>query len=189
MLNHQGTITLETDRLILRRFIESDADCMFRNWASKAEVTKYVTWFPHKNIEETKQIIDLWIKEYSESNRYQWAIVLKETNEPIGSIGVVRQDDKVEKAEIGYCIGNAFWHKGYTSEALTSVMEYLFDKIGFNRVAALHDIRNPNSGRVMLKCGMKYEGTHREVGVTKEGEKLTCSIYAALKSEWKRTEN
>lgn len=186
MLNHQGTVQLETERLILRRFEKNDAICMYKNWASKPEVTKYVTWFPHKSVEETQQIIDLWIDEYVEANRYQWAIVLKSTNEPIGSIGVVRQKEDAQVAEMGYCIGNDFWHQGYTSEALLCVMSYLFEKIGFNRIAALHDVRNPNSGGVMKKCGMKYEGTMRDVGLTKEGEFLTVSLYAILRSDWKK---
>lgn len=186
MLNHSGTKRLETDRLVLRRFVKSDAEPMFNNWASRAEVTKYVTWFPHKNVEETQQIVDVWVEEYSEDDRYQWAIVLKSTNEPIGSIGVVRQNEDARSAEMGYCIGNDYWHQGYTSEALYCVMNYLFVEIGFNRIAALHDVRNPNSGAVMKKCGMEYEGTHREASLTKEGELLTYSVYAALKTEWKR---
>lgn len=186
MINHKGTVQLETEHLVLRRFVEEDVKPMYNNWASVPEVTKFVTWFPHKNIEETQVIVKHWVEEYSEPNRYQWAIVLKEIDEPIGSIGVVRQDDKISKAEMGYCIGNAFWHKGYTSEALSCVMEFLFNEVGFNRIAALHDVRNPNSGRVMMKCGMQFEGTHREAGITKEGDKLTYSIYAALKNEWKK---
>lgn len=186
MLNHQGTVKLETERLVLRRFVESDVDCMYRNWASKPEVTKYVTWFPHKSAEETQQIVNLWIKEYAEPNRYQWAIVLKCTGEPIGSIGVVRQKEDAKVAEMGYCIGDDYWHQGYTSEALLCVMNFLFNTVGFNRIAAIHDVRNPNSGSVMKKCGMNYEGTLREIGLTKEGEMLTVSMYAALRSEWKR---
>ena len=184
MLNHKGTVRIETDRLILRRFVESDAKVMYRNWASKPEVTKYVTWFPHKNEEETQQIIRQWIKEYEESNYYQWAIVLKSTQEPIGSIGVVKQKEDAKIAEMGYCIGDDYWHQGYTSEALLCVMNFLFDTVGFNRIAALHDVRNPNSGAVMKKCGMLYEGTLREIGITKEGETLTLSLYSALRSEW-----
>ncbi len=187
MLNHKGTIQLETKRLILRRFNESDAEPMYNNWASIPEVTKYVTWFPHKDVDETQSIINHWIEEYTKLNRYQWAIVLKEINAPIGSIGVVRQEEKAQIAEMGYCIGNAFWHQGYTSEALTCIMDYLFNSVGFNRVAAMHDVRNPNSGAVMKKCGMRYEGTYREAGITKEGEPLTYSVYAALKAEWSST--
>jgi ribosomal-protein-alanine N-acetyltransferase len=186
MLNHKGTVTLETDRLILRRFVEDDAECMFINWASRDKVTKYLSWFPHKDIEETRKIILSWIEEYEQPNRYQWAIVLKDTNEPIGSIGVVRQKEVVKSAEMGYCICDDYWHRGYTSEALTQVLEYLFEEIGFNRISAKHDVNNPNSGAVMAKCGMKYEGTLRESWHTKEGDPMSVSIYAILKSDWEQ---
>lgn len=185
MLSHKGTMELETDRLILRRFTEDDAECMFINWASREIVTKYLSWFPHKNIEETKEIIRSWIREYEQTNRYQWAIMLKESNELIGSIGVVRQNESIESAEMGYCIGDDFWFRGYTAEALRCVLKYLFEDIGFNRIAAIHDVNNPNSGAVMKKSGMKYEGTLRENGLTKHGEPMTISIYSILKSDLK----
>jgi len=183
MLSHKGTVELETDRLILRRFTENDAECMFINWASREIVTKYLSWFPHKNIEESKEIIRSWIEEYKQADRYQWAIVLKESNELIGSIGVVEQKENVRSAEMGYCISDYHWRKGYTSEALACVIRYLFDEIGFNRISAKHDVNNPNSGAVMAKCGMKYEGTLRESWHTKEGDPMSVSIYAILKSD------
>lgn len=186
MLNHVGSMQLESERLYLRRFEDVDSVLMYKNWASSSKVTRYVTWFPHQNVEETKQVICSWVNKYADNSYYQWAIVLKTTNEPIGSIGVVRQKDDVGIAEIGYCIGDAFWHMGYTSEALSSVIDFLFSVVGYNRIFAIHDIRNPNSGKVMLKCGMKYEGTFREVGLTKEKEVLTVSTYAILRSEWRR---
>ncbi len=185
MLNHKGSTRLETERLILRSFIESDDVRMFENWASREIVTKYLSWFPHKNIEETRSIIREWIEEDKNPDRYQWAIVLKSTNEVIGSIGVVRQNENVKSAEMGYCIGNDFWHQGYTSEALARVLRYLFEEIGYNRITALHDVNNPNSGAVMRKCGMKFEGTLRESGLTKEGLPMSVSIYSILKSDWK----
>lgn len=185
MLTHKGTKRLETQRLILRSFVESDAEQMFENWASRDIVTKYLSWFPHKDIEETRSIIREWIEEDKKPDRYQWAIVIKSTDEVIGSIGVVRQNEDVKSAEMGYCIGNDFWHQGYTSEALTRVLKYLFEEIGFNRVMALHDVNNPNSGAVMRKCGMKYEGTLRENGLTKDGLPMSVSIYATLKSDLK----
>lgn len=184
MLNHKGSIEIKTPRLVLRKFVESDAPAMYRNWASKDIVTKYVTWFPHKSVDETRQVISMWVDEYKDDNRYQWAIILKEINEPIGSIGVVRQKEDIAAAEMGYCIGNDFWHKGYTSEALYAVMDFLFNEVGFNRISAIHDIRNPHSGDVMKKSGMIYEGTHREIALTKEGELLSVCEYAALKREW-----
>ena len=161
MLTHKGTQTIETPRLILRRAIREDAEPMFRNWASDPEVTKYLTWPTYEKMETAYPTLEQWIGAYEKLNFYQWMIVLKELGEPIGSISVVRQNDRVEEAEIGYCIGSRWWHKGIMSEALAAVIEYLFTEVGMNRVAARHDPNNPHSGGVMRKCGMKFEGTMR----------------------------
>lgn len=93
---------------------------------------------------------------------YQWAIVLKEHGtDPIGSISVVSMNDTVELVHIGYCLGKKWWHMGIMSEALKATMDYFFDVVGVNRIESRHDPRNPHSGMVMQKCGMKYEGTMR----------------------------
>ena len=185
MLTHKGTQTIETSRLILRRAVRDDAEPMFRNWASDSEVTKYLTWPTYEKVETAHQILDLWASEYEKPNYYQWMIVLKELGEPIGSISVVRQNDRVEEAEIGYCIGSHWWHKGIMTEALNAVIEYLFTEVGMNRVAARHDPNNPHSGGVMRKCGMKYEGTHRACDRNNQGI-CDAAQYAILRSEWKR---
>ncbi|MBQ6687892.1 MAG: GNAT family N-acetyltransferase, partial [Bacteroidales bacterium] len=185
MLTHKGTQTIETSRLILRRAVRDDAEPMFRNWASDSEVTKYLTWPTYEKVETAHQILDLWVGEYEKPNYYQWMIVLKELGEPIGSISVVRQNDRVEEAEIGYCIGSHWWHKGIMTEALNAVIEYLFIEVGMNRVAARHDPNNPHSGGVMRKCGMKYEGTHRACDRNNQGI-CDAAQYAILRSEWKR---
>ena len=185
MLTHKGTQTIETSRLTLRRAVCEDAEPMFRNWASDPEVTKYLTWPTYEKVETAHQILNLWASEYEKPNYYQWMIVLKELGEPIGSISVVRQNDRVEEAEIGYCIGSHWWHRGIVPEALTAVIMYLFEEVGMNRVAARHDPNNPNSGRVMRKCGMKYEGTHRACDRNNQGI-CDAAQYAILRSEWKR---
>ena len=94
MLTHKGTQTIETPRLILRRAIREDAEPMFRNWASDPEVTKFLTWPAHSSIAVSEMVIGSWLQEYEKENYYQWMIVLKELDEPIGSISVVRQDRK-----------------------------------------------------------------------------------------------
>ena len=182
MLTHKGTQRIETARLILRPFTTDDAQAMFRNWASDPEVTKYLTWPTYEKVETAYQILDLWASEYEKPNYYQWMIVLKEIGEPIGSISVVRQNACAEEAEIGYCIGSPWWHKGIMTEALAAVIEYLFVDVGFNRVAARHDPNNPHSGGVMRKCGMKYEGTHRACDRNNQGICDAC-WYALLRSE------
>ena len=168
MLNHKGTVTLETPRLILRRARMEDAEPMFRNWANDPEVTKYLTWPPHGNIEVTRQVLASWIAGYEKEDYYQWMIVLKELGEPIGSI-MVSTVGRAQSAHVGYCIGKSWWHQGIMSETLTAVMDFLFDEVGYHRVESLHDTNNPHSGAVMRKCGMQYEGTLRQADRNNQG--------------------
>ena len=185
MITHKGTQTIETRRLLLRRAIREDAEPMFRNWASDPEVTKFLTWPTHSNTAVSEMVIGSWLQEYERDNYYQWMIVLKEIGEPIGSISVVRQNDHVQEAEIGYCIGSRWWHQGIMTEALAAVIEYLLTEVGMNRVAARHDPNNPHSGGVMRKCGMKYEGTHRACDRNNQGI-CDAAQYAILRSEWQK---
>ena len=182
MLTHKGTQTIETPRLILRRAIREDTDPMFRNWASDPEVTKFLTWPPHANIGVTQTVLESWLAEYEKADYYQWMIVLREIGEPIGSISVVRQNDAVEEAEIGYCIGSQWWHKGGMSEALSAVIEFLFTEGGMNRIASRHDPNNPLSGGVMRKCGMVYEGTTRASDKNNQGI-CDAAHYAILRRD------
>jgi ribosomal-protein-alanine N-acetyltransferase len=185
MMTHKGTPTIETHRLILRRTEKEDARPMFRNWASDPEVTKYLTWPTYQKEEDACPIVEYWMGEYSKDNFYHWMIVLKEIGEPIGSIGVVRWQEDISEAEIGYCIGKKWWHQGLMPEALSGVIRFLFTEVGVNRIMASHDTNNPNSGNVMKKCGMVYEGTGRSAGRNNQG---ICDVanYAILKKDWKQ---
>jgi ribosomal-protein-alanine N-acetyltransferase len=183
MLNHKGTVTIETDRLILRRFTMEDAEAMFRRWASDDEVTKHLTWPTHTSVEISKMVLTDWTSHYPEPDFYNWAIVLKENGpEPIGNISVVGIDNKVDAATMGYCMSRAHWGKGVMTEALTAVIDFFFDEVGFNRIDADHAVDNPASGRVMEKSGMRYEGTHRQAVRTNCGI-VDIKKWAILKSD------
>ncbi len=178
-----GTQRIETDRLILRRYVIEDADAMYKNWASDSEVTKFLTWQPHSSVEVSRSIIENWLKEYSDEKYYQWAIVLKANgNEPIGDISVGQMNEDISMVHIGYCLGRAWWRRGIMSEALKAVMDFMFDTVEVNRVESRHDPMNPNSGKVMQKCGMKYEGTLRSADRNNQGICDAC-YYALLRSE------
>ena len=105
-MNHCGTQTIETERLILRRFEITDAEDMYLNWASSAAVVKYLTWPTHENSDATKALLEVCVKSYKEDNYYLWAIVLKEIDEPIGSISAVGMKESIDMIHIGYCMGN-----------------------------------------------------------------------------------
>jgi ribosomal-protein-alanine N-acetyltransferase len=182
-MTHRGTVVLETERLILRRFTLDDAEAMFHNWASDSEVTKYLTWPTHESVNISQYVIKDWLIDYESDNKYNWAIELKSLGEPIGSIGAVKVDDNIKTVEIGYCIGKQWWHKGYTSEVLTRLVRFFIEEVGANRVQARFDPRNINSGKVMMKAGLKYEGTLRQADRNNQGI-CDTSYYAILADDY-----
>ena len=184
MINHKGTISLETERLRLRKFTEEDAEDMYNNWASDTEVTKYLTWPAHSSIEVSKKVIDMWIDNYKDMEYYQWAIELKEIRQVIGTISLMNIDNNIENCEVGYCIGRKFWNKGITTEAFSSIINFAFNQVGFERITARHHVDNSASGRVMEKCGLKYEGLLRKISRNSSGELVDCKYYSILKDEY-----
>lgn len=182
MLSHKGTQILNTERLKLRKFTIDDAQSMFDNWASDERVTRFLTWEPHESPEVTKQLLELWCREYEKDDNYHWAIEYNGTL--IGSINVVRMSDGDEWAELGYCIGYNYWRKGIMPEAAKAVIDFLFSEVGVNRISISYAAKNLASGRVAKKCGLTYEGTKREYFKTSEGEFLNIATCSILRSEW-----
>ena len=181
-MNHKGTLKLETDRLILRRFVLEDSNAMYENWAKEDEVTKFLTWPTHPSADVTKQLLGYWIEDYKKQDFYNWVIELKATGEIIGNISVVKINEDIEEAIIGYCMGTKWWGQEIMPEAGKAVIKYLFEEIGFNRISASHDKNNPKSGKVMQKIGMIYEGTHRSGGVNNQGI-IDDVWYAVLRED------
>ena len=183
-MQHLGTQTIETERLVLRRFSMEDAQTMYDNWASDDDVTRYLTWPTHTDSSVTEMVLWNWVDSYANDDFYNWAIQLKSDGQVVGSIAVVQIREHVSCAEIGYCMGKAWWHQGIMSEALSAVMDYLFDRVGMNRIQAKHAVDNPNSGGVMKKCGMTCEGTLRQYGWCNQGI-VDLKIYAMIASDRK----
>ena len=184
-MDHQGTVRIETDRLILRRFKMEDAEIMYRNWASNDEVTKYLTWPTHADVNVTRSVIEGWIQSYANPDFYNWAIVLKTIGEPIGSLSVVKYDEKTASAVIGWCMGKRWWGQRIMPEAARAILEYLFETVEFNRIAAKHDKNNSKSGRVMQKIGMIREGTLRASGKNNQGI-VDEVYYSILKDDYEK---
>lgn len=183
-MEHKGTIRLETDRLILRPFKIEDAEEVFNNWASDDEVTKYLTWPTHSSVEMSRSYMEFCINGYNEKNVYQWGMELKNSHELIGNISVVKIIDEIDSVELGWVIGRKWWGNGYTAEAAERLLEFFFTEVSVNRICAGHDIDNPNSGRVMQKIGMKYEGTLRQSGKNNQGI-VDMANYSVLREEWR----
>ncbi len=180
---HLGTKEIQTERLILRKFLKSDVSATFNNWCNDDKVTKYLTWPTHTDISVTENVVNDWIESYEKDDFYQWAIVLKEIEEPIGTISVVEINEKANLAHIGYCIGFKWWNKGIVSEAFSGIIPFMFEEMKVSKVESRYDPNNPSSGKVMSKCGLKYEGTLRQSDYNNQGI-VDVTYYGMLSSEY-----
>lgn len=182
-LNHTGTLTIETERLILRRFTIDDTDAVYNNWTSDKEVSKYMRWEPHKNINETKLKINDWLERYHKNNFYQWTITIKGSDEPIGAIGLFVVNESDLCGDFGYSISRKYWGQGIATEALKVAIKVAFEEVGFNRIESYHSINNPASGKEMLNAGMKLEGFAKQKYRSNVGFE-DCNMYSILKDDY-----
>ena len=145
----------ETERLVLRIPRTDDAPAIFAAYAQDIEVTRYLTWRPHKNLEETYSIIERILKLWKEGNAYSYAIALKDSEAVIGMIALHPDDFKVG---LGYVLARPHWGKGYMTEAVRVLANWLLEQPEIYRVFAVCDVENFASARVMEKAGMIREG-------------------------------
>ena len=175
---------LETDRLILRRWEESDAADLYQ-YASDPAVGPAAGWPPHQSIEESRNVIGTVL-----SGAETYAICLKSDNRAIGAIGLilnggtdaVKSDDE---CELGYWIGKPFWGRGLVPEAAHEILRHAFEDLGMNKVWCGYFEENTKSKRVQEKVGFRYQYTLENADVPLLNEKRTDYVSCLTKEEWK----
>lgn len=173
---------LETPSLILRPMVMKDAADIYA-YSSDPEVARYVLWEPHRSLRETRMYIRYIRSLYQNGLPSSWAVVLRETGRVIGSIGFMWLSEENSSAEVGYSLSRQYWNRGYATEALSAVLRSAFPALNLHRIEAQRDLRNPASGRVMEKCGLRAEGTLRG-RIYNKGEYIDVVLYAILRSDW-----
>lgn len=174
---------LETDRLSLRQWREEDSSNLYE-YAKSDLVGPNAGWKPHKNEEESKEIIKMFI----ESNDV-YAIVLKSENKVIGSIGLhdkiidIKQCD-LKQREIGYVLNPAYWGNGYVPEAVKRLLDYGFNELDLDLIWCGHYDFNSKSKRVNEKCGFKYKLTRDEEIKLLDNKKVKILYYNISKEEY-----
>ncbi len=162
MLTHIGTNTIETERLILRRFEYTDDEAMLKYWVADEKIQSLYSEPVYSTKEAVKELLDKYIGSYEKIDYYRWAIVEKTTSECIGQIAYFLVDSKNHFAEIEYCIGSKFQCKGFATEATKAVIAYGFREMNLHKVQICTKTINAPSKRVIEKCGFTYEGTLRD---------------------------
>ena len=152
-----NTPTLNTERLILRKFTEDDMEALYAIYSDE-EVNRFLPWFPLKNLEETRTFFkERYETQYEKPQAYAYAICMKTDNVPIGYINVDMEDHH----DFGYGLRKEFWHRGIVTEAARAVIEQV-KMDGLPYITATHDRNNPRSGGVMRNVGMKYQYSYEE---------------------------
>ncbi len=173
---------IETARLTLRRVEEGDYKDIFE-YAADPETAKYTSWEAHKNIQDSKNLVQFIIKRYRENKPANWAVILKENRKMIGTCGFISQFPANKRAEIGFVFRKDCCGKGYATEAVKAVLDFGFSTAGYNRIEACCDAENKASARVLEKCGMKSEGILRQY-VFSNGGYHDVKNYSILKEEY-----
>jgi RimJ/RimL family protein N-acetyltransferase len=149
---------IATARLRLRRPVAADAPAIFAAWARDPEVTRYLTWRPHRSLAATRDFLKVSAAAWREGRTFAWAITLKEAGRPVGMIELRPAGHRVE---LGYCLGRAWWGRGLMTEAVRAVAGWALAQRDVVRVWAVCDVENPASARVLEKAGMAREGLLR----------------------------
>lgn len=173
---------LETERLVLRGFIDNDIDDIFE-YASIPEVTEFLPWETHKSIDDTKDFLKVSKEMFEKKDNIDFAIHLKSDNKVIGGISIRKWNNKNRCADIGYVLSPKYWNKGIITEAIKRIIKFGFDQLNANRIEAHCDENNIGSYRAMEKAGMKYEGTHRQK-VLMKGKFVNMRFYSILLEEY-----
>ena len=173
---------LKTERLTLRKMEMSDANDMY-SYASLDEVTRYLLWTPHLNIDETKGYIEYVRREYRKGSVADWAISLDSESRMIGTVGFSAVDRENNSVELGYVLNPWYWGKGYAREALRRAVEAAFCELGAHRVQLRIMDGNVRSENVALACGFRKEGSLRDLLLV-NGAYRTIHIYSLVSDEY-----
>lgn len=176
-------MVLETERLLLRPWREEDAQDLYR-YASDPQVGPAAGWPPHTSVENSREIIREVL-----SAPGTFAVVLRETGEVIGSVGIMRAGSgtasmKEDEAEIGYWIGRPFWGQGLTPEAVRAVQRCCFEELGCRRLWCGYYEGNEKSRRVQEKCGFVPHHTQENVPCKHLDERRTEHFTTLTREAW-----
>lgn len=173
---------VKTERLILKKIELEDANDMYA-YASLDQVTRYLLWTPHFNIEETKGYIEYLQKQYRKGNYSDWGLKCKADGVFIGTCGFSDMDFTNNKGELGYVLSPSYQGKGYMKEAVITILNLAFSELGLNRIELRIMEGNVASMKFATSIGFKFEGTMRK-SLFLRGEYKTLHHYSILNEEF-----
>ncbi|MEY2572510.1 MAG: [ribosomal protein S5]-alanine N-acetyltransferase [Verrucomicrobiota bacterium] len=150
-----------TARLVLRKPRVEDAPLIFASYAQDPEVTRYLAFRPHRDLTDTRDAIERFLKGWSSGKSYCWLIFRRDTEALVGAIAA-REDQGLN---LGYVVARPHWRQGFMSEALTAITQWAFTQPAIFRVWAVCDLENVASARLLERNGFHQEGILRKWSV------------------------
>lgn len=182
MIFDKKTLSLETDRLLLRKFKLSDAE-MVTDLCNNYQIFINTLSLPYPY---TKECAKTWIQGHEDNFKadklYEFAVCNKSTGDLYGSIAL-SNNKKHKNGELAYMIGEPYWNEGYGTEAAEAIIKWAFEHMAYHKIYARYFVTNPASGRIMEKIGMEKEGILKE-HVMKEGQYMDLVYYGIINPKY-----
>jgi len=181
--NMNASLKLNSDRLTLRPITLGDSKEIF-HYRSDSETNKYQGWIP-KSIDDVNDFIKNKVSPIIDKNGtwFQLVIIINQNGKLIGDIGLYFFDKENKQVEIGCTLSKDYHGKGYATEALFKVIDYLFNTLQKHRIIASIDPRNKDSIKLFNRLNFRKEAHFKE-SILVNNEWTDDAIYAILKSEW-----
>ena len=173
---------IETERLLLRKLQPEDIYEYYERLFGDADVSRYMLFQPHQDISESMESLQRKLDRYDQENYYSWGVTLKGDDSLIGLIELLRFDEASQSCSFVYLLGCDYWNKGFGTEMLKAVIRFAFREMGVRRIVADHMSKNPASGAVMTKAGMRHTGTVKDK-YEKLGHTYDAEVYEIRNEE------
>jgi RimJ/RimL family protein N-acetyltransferase len=159
----------------------TDAKAIFEEYAADAEVTRYLTWTPHEAEETVTEFLKVILSRAESGEEFSWVLTTHDSDRAIGMLGARIRGHKVD---IGYVLGRAHWRKGYMTEAVTELTEWMLSRPGIFRAWAVCDVENVASARILEKARFEQEGILRRwiMHPNRSAEPRDCFVYGRVRA-------
>ena len=172
--------TIQTERLTLRRFLESDLEPMHA-YCIKPNVGSHAGWKPHESLADSKRVLSEFM-----SGDEVWAILEKDSGRLIGSCGLHHDHKRMNPGVrmLGYVLDDEFWGRGYMTECAKALIDFGFRKMGLDLISVYHFRENARSKNVILKCGFHFDGVIHQARLLYDGRVVDDMCYSLSKEEY-----
>ena len=181
------TVQMETERVLIRLVAEGDSSCLYKIY-SDHKAMEYWSCLPFDDEYQASELIRSAITSFDSGTSLLLAVILKESDELIGTLSLFNIHEGSKRAEVGYILSSLFWRKGLMAESFKALIEFCFERLKLNRLEADIDPDNRASSALLRKFGFKVEGLLKERWII-DGNVTDSEIYGLVQGNYSNRSN